>query len=129
MDLRLAVICSSVAAVKKSSPQERHLSTFNLAIGNLCSLPSCFTSALSGIVVASTATFPHSAQRRGYGLAANRVDKVLLFIVHVHNRDRGTGPGFVQHRFDVDAAFVNRQPKIEAGRAAQETPERERERR
>lgn len=64
-------------------------------------------------MVASTATFPHSAQRRGYGLATNREDKVLLFIVHVHNRDRGTGPGFVQHRFDVDAAFVNRQPTIE----------------
>lgn len=45
-DLRLAVICSSVAVVKNSSPQARHLSSFNLAIGNLCSLPSCFTSAL-----------------------------------------------------------------------------------
>lgn len=31
VDLRLAMICSSVAVVKNSSPQERHLSTLNIA--------------------------------------------------------------------------------------------------
>ena len=45
--------------------------------------------------------------RRGYGFATVGEFVVFLFIMQIHDRDRGAGTGLVQRRFDINSTLIN----------------------